>query len=500
MARLDIKKYREDSEDFLSSLEKEYYLHFSGRKNTYEVEDIYRRSKLFNRENIDEIGKKLKERPQGKRYLYLLKFCIENFIESKTASIKEAVARDEASCRIEVDKRSVPLRYLEVLLSNEPDKVKRDGIEDKRNEKIEELLNPSLLRYWESLHRQAKHLGFNSYRDLFSYIKGEDFNETSEQMQELVAQTQNIYEKNFGLLMRQELELDFKGSRRSDLAYLKRAKGYDGFFGREYLIESFTDTLTQMGIGTRSQKNICFDVEQRENKSPRAFCAAVRIPQEIYLVIMPSGGQDDFEAFFHEGGHAQHFANVSPSLEFEYRCLGDNAVTEGFAFLMESLLGNIDWLTGFLGMDTHAAKSFTYFNALLKLWYCRRYAAKLKYELRLHDGSPIEGKQDDYVSILSESNLMSYDPETYLKDVDEGFYCTNYIRAWMFEAQFRQYLVKKFGSRWYSKKKAGDFLKEVWSYGQKYDVYEIISQLDHKMDVGYLIDSIKEIILSYKKL
>ena len=36
-----------------------------------------------------------------------------------------------------------------------------------------------------------------------------------------------------------------------------------------------------------------FDVE-RENKSPRHFVVP-HVPSEIYLVVMPSGGQDDYE-------------------------------------------------------------------------------------------------------------------------------------------------------------------------------------------------------------
>ncbi|MDZ7837844.1 MAG: hypothetical protein U5N58_07755 [Actinomycetota bacterium] len=64
------------------------------------------------------------------------------------------------------------------MLANEPDKQKRDKIEQVKNEKIAEVLNDNLRLYWEQSHQQARHLGFKSYSLLFSYLKGEDFNHT----------------------------------------------------------------------------------------------------------------------------------------------------------------------------------------------------------------------------------------------------------------------------------------------------------------------------------
>ena len=76
-----------------------------------------------------------------------------------------------------------------------------------------------------------------------------------------------------------------------------------------------------------------FDIESRPNKSPRAFCAPVRVPGEVYLVIAPVGGRDDYATLFHEGGHTEHSASVAPELPFEFRCLGDNSISETYAFL-----------------------------------------------------------------------------------------------------------------------------------------------------------------------
>ncbi len=492
---MDLNKYRKNAQEFLSKLDKEYYLHFSGKKKDLNSEGIHKQYRwLFSKEYYDSFSKLKKEsRKDNNKNAYLLKFCAEGLVEKDSMQIRDRIAKKEAECRVNIDGSKVPFRYVDVLLANESRKKKRDLIEEQRNKKISSVLNDDLYEYWNTLHREAKLLGFGSYRDLFSYLKDEDFTATEKSMDELLKETQDLYEDKFNKVLVDNIGLLLDEARRSDFAYLKRGKKYDGYFRKQYLIEGFSQTLYQLGIDINRQKNIIFDVEERENKSPRAFCCTVRIPQEIYLVVMPSGGQDDYEAVFHEGGHAEHFAHTRPILDFEYKFLGDNAVTEGYAFCMENLLNDMEWLVNFIGMDNETARNFKHFSNMLKLWYCRRYAGKLKYELILHDGKPIDGKEEKYREILSSVGLMDYPKESYLKDVDEGFYCTNYIRAWIFEAQLKNYIKRKFGGKWFLKKEAGNFLKELWSYGQKFDAEDMIKQLGYKgLDIGYLIDSLME--------
>jgi hypothetical protein len=491
---MDIEKYKKDSENFLSRIEKEYYLHFSGQKDSLNLSDIYNEyDSLFLLENFN-FFKDLKDRSLGedkKRASYLLKFYTECYLERQVKDLVDKMAEEEAKATVEIEGEKVPFRYSEVLLSNEPNRKKRDVIDYKRNQKVAQSFNINLIKYWKTVHKHACDLGFSSYRELFSFLKDEDFNKLESEMEKLLSKTRDLYDKNFGNLLEKELGIGLEESKRSDFSFFKRAKKYDIFFKKGCLVDLFRETLSGMGIDLDKQSNIYLDVEERKNKSPRAFCCTVCIPQEIYLVVMPTGGQDDYEAMFHEGGHAQHFASTKSSLEFEYKFLGDNAVTEGYAFCLEHLMQNKSWLVDMLRMNPATADEFVYFSNTIKLWFCRRYAAKLKYELKLQDGTDIEGKDELYSEILTSSNLMEWPSENYLKDVDEAFYCTNYIRAWIFEAQLNDYMLNNFGCSWYKKKKAGDFLRELWSYGQKYNVQEILSQLGYKeLNINYLIDQL----------
>ncbi len=501
---MDIKEYRKNAESFLYKMDKEFYLHFAGIKENLNVSDIYDEFKsLFDRGNIDYF-KDIKERSNGeekKKASFLLKFCTEGYIEMQTRNLIDKIAEDEVKARVNIEGEEVPFRYSEILLINEPDKIKRDTIDDSRNRVLAEDLNKNLYKYWDYVHEIVLELGFPSYSELFSYLKDDDFKKLEEKMEKLLADTGDLYRNRFGNLLETELGIPLSGSRRSDFAFLKRANKYDRFFKKDRLVEIFKETISGVGIDIDNYKNIYLDTEERKNKSPRAFCSTPGIPSEIYLVVMPAGGQDDYETILHEGGHALHFGNTEPNIDFEYRYLGDNAVTEGYAFCMEQLMQNKRWLADFFGMDKDQAGEFVYFSNLVKLWFLRRYAGKLEYELILHDGSQLGGKDAVYKDILSEVNQMDYTEKSYLKDVDEGFYCINYIKAWIFQAQLKEYMHRKFGYNWYRKKEAGSFLKELWSSGQKYSVNEILSSLGFDvLNVDYLIESLMDEIKSFKNI
>ena len=63
----------------------------------------------------------------------------------------------------------------------------------------------------------------------------------------------------------------------------------------------------------------------------------------------------------------EHFAHVRRSLPAEDRVLGDNGVTEGFAFLLEHLVSDPRWLAAQL--DFPRADEYTRFSSFTKLFF-----------------------------------------------------------------------------------------------------------------------------------
>jgi oligoendopeptidase F len=206
-------------------------------------------------------------------------------------------------------------------------------------------------------------------------------------------------------------------------------------------------------------------------KSPRAFCAPIAIPNDVRLVLQPTGGHQDYDTLLHEAGHAEHFANVDPSLPFAYKWLGDSSVTEGYAFLLHYLSTDPLWLHHYLDYDD--AAEFRHSALFLKLQMLRRYATKLLYEPELFRAAEPERLSERYVDLFSHHLMVRYFPEEYLSDVDDGLYAAQYLRAWMFEAQLREYLKKEYDEEWFRSPRAGKFVRDLWREGQKYTADEL---------------------------
>jgi len=88
---------------------------------------------------------------------------------------------------------------------------------------------------------------------------------------------------------------------------------YDEYFRKDNLLGAYEPTLLGIGLDPASRVNIHIDTEKRPTKNPRARCYAPNPPDEIHLLIKPVGGLEDYLAFFHEAGHAQHFGLAASS-------------------------------------------------------------------------------------------------------------------------------------------------------------------------------------------
>jgi hypothetical protein len=468
VSHLDLEQYRRRAEEFVGELDREYYEHFSGRKARCETAAVYDRyPELFTREAIDGLEALYAEAVDDDklRLAYLLAFTVDGFMGEQTKHLGDEIANTEGETIISVDGEAIGLRQASVAQGNEQDGARRRRIQAARLAATAEHLNPLYDSLWRRCHDLAVELGYPDYKELYGTVRGLDYDHLRAELETFLADTEGLYERVMDRLVRERLGITLKELDFADLPFLWRAPGFDGVFGAGALIPSLRRTLAGMGIDLDAQPNVHLDTEFRELKSPRAFCAPVRVPDEIYLVVLPHGGQDDYGMLFHEAGHTEHFAHVRPELAFEYRHLGDNAVTEGFAFIFDHLLLNRRWLTEIL--DYEDSDDYVRFAAVNDLYFMRRYAAKLAYETTLHaQTGSLEAMPAEYSRRLSSATRVQVPEENYLADVDDGFYCASYLRAWMLEGALRLMLQENFGMGWYASKDAGDWLKALWGEGQ----------------------------------
>jgi hypothetical protein len=477
---VDTGDYRAEAETFLSDLDREYYLHFSGRKDDFEIEAIYaRHAGLFSRGAVDAL------RDAGNREL--LRFAAEGHVEQAVKEQSAELARLEAALEVEVDGRSYPLREAAVVQANEREPERRRALEEARNEVVATRLQPLLREAFERSRATVRELGWPSVRAMTEELSGIDLAALGTQTDAFLAATESSYEAIVEPRLREELGVGFDALERADLPAFFRSPSLDELFPADRLLPTFDATVTGLGLDAGSPGNVILDAEPRPKKSPRAFCAPVRVPEEVYLVLTRIGGREDYETLLHEAGHAEHYSHVDPALPFEHRFLGDNSVTEGFAFLFQHLTEDPAWLERRLGVDDPTA--VVQQARAGKLVFLRRYCAKLAYELELQGGAELDGLDEVYARRLSEAVHVDWPSAQWLSDVDAFFYVASYLRAWALETHLRRELRERFGERWFEDPEAGALLRTLWTSGQQAPAHELLAELTGaELDFSALLD------------
>lgn len=421
-----------------------------------------------------------KNKNAKKAYLFFKLYLLGEFISKQQAKLFDDVENLEAESKVTVNGETIPYRELRGKLFAEKDSEKRkalymagDAVLDKLNEKYitTEKLNLS----------EAKKLGYPSYVKMCEALKFLDFAAFKELSQKVLSDTDTLYTKLVEERVKSELGVPLSEFHRYDILRLFKAEKFDKYFPEKEMMPFLTRVLKNMGVDLERQKNLKVDLRNLPKKNPRAVCFPIVVPSDVRLSVKPVGGLEDYTSVFHEMGHGQHFANTKEKL-FEFQQLGTNAVTEGYAFLMEYMFSDPYFVKHYFKLSPEETKEYFKFRAFERVYIVRRYAAKFLYELLLHSGDthqPPEKMYSKYLSDALKYTPLPSDEKRYLDDVDANFYVADYVQAWFLEAMLRSRLREKFGNEWFLKKDAGKYLKSLWAYGQKLTGKELAQKLGY---------------------
>jgi hypothetical protein len=468
----ELDDYREQADRFIAAIDEEYYLHYAGHKDSLDIVPIYDQfAELTSLGQANRVGSAV---DGNRRVRELWRFACQGYLGNLTREYDERSANLEAELTAAVDGEEIPFRMLRPTIANEPDRDRRKRLERARNALTEEHLLPLELETVQVVTDAVRDLGAPDYVELHRRF-GFRLDEMAEQCRAFLDATERMWEDAGDKLFRSRIGIGLDEAQRYDVARVFRAPEWDPSFPGDRMLPALESTLADLGVDLYAQENVELDVEQREKKTPRAFCSPIEVPQRVVLVIQPIGGVDDWRALFHEAGHTEHFAHTRADLPVEERRLGDFAVTEGWAMLMEHLVQDAAWLNRRL--DVPRPNEFVAESATGLLYLVRRYCAKVLYELELHAAADPRPLQQRYVEILGDALKIEPSPTDYLGDVDAGFYSTEYVRAWAFEAALKRFFREKFGSTWFARREAGSLLRELWSEGQRLTADELLKEL-----------------------
>jgi hypothetical protein len=490
-----LARFRQGAEAFQSELHRAYYEALAGYRESPGLEAVYARyPELFAAERVREIDQALALPDLGgddaRRLGFLKDFAASGFEEAAGMEQEERYLTAEAKAAVRVEGEEIPFRSVRLRIRNTADREKRREI-SKAALQVTASLQPPLREGLEAAHEAARQLGATDYVAYRAALSGFDVDFLLRETARVLEETEAVYLDLFDFFARRELGLPRAEVGYWDLPFLLRGGRFDAAFEPGPMLERIGGMLSSMGLDPTAEGNIELDLESRPRKASRAFCSTIRIPQEIKLVIHPSGGADDYQAFLHELGHSLHFGYVAPEAPFEFRNLGDNSITETYATAFDHLLLLPGWLREYAGMAD--PRDFLLLQWFEEVFMLRRYAAKLRYELELHRRGPGPELADRYRDELSRATGIETPRERYLEDLDPRFYSICYLQAWMLCGLLHVALRERFDSDWYRNPRAGPFLRGLFARGQRERPAELANLLDAgKLGFGALLGWMRE--------
>ncbi len=478
---------RARGEAFLEAISAEYHAAYAGLKAEPAIQPIYAaHAKAFDDEafaqalelfkategqgSADALGETGAAATQRSARL-LLDWLIESRVGRELAALDEReMAWENAAVVRLADGTEEPYQRLPITLGNTRDAKTRHVLDDARAKLVMEQLAPMRQERFEREHNVVAKLGVAStYNATWEALSGVSLGGLRAECEAFLRDTQDIWDEVFPDFLKRGLGMSPADATRADVAALMRAPEFDPFFPAESMEREVRRQVTEMGTSPDAEGRVRYDTGEREGKRPRAFCAPVRIPDVVHLVLRPHGGQNDWMTLLHELGHALHFGNMSRALPFEYRWLGDNSVTEGYAMLFDHRLKDRGWLTRYSGLGRNEVQAFLRYAGFEELHFVRRYCAKLIYETELHGGSVgFAALPDLYVEILTKATGFRYQRADAFVDVDARYYAARYLRAWQLQAVLDESLRNRFNEDWWRNPSAGPWIvDELFAHGQR---------------------------------
>ena len=384
MKPLTVDRLRQEGQRFMEEISREYYLAHAGLKPTADLEAIYaRHAEILGNDALAlarEMFRDASERSDSYRSARLLLEWLTDAVAGRAlAPLDEREIAWEGSAVVHLDDgRVVPYQRAAIDIGNAADRSERLLIEQARAQVVAAELAPLRRERFQREKEIVEALKIApDFNATFEVLSGVDLDGLVTECEQFLRDTQAMWDEVYAETVRTKLRLDPSEATRADALHLLRAQEYDGFFPSDTMESSIRRQIAEMGIDAHASGRIIYDTGEREGKRARAFCAPVRVPDEVYLVLRPHGGQADYRTLLHELGHALHFAYTRPDYPFEWRWLGDNSVTEGYAMLLDHLMHDAGWLARYTELGRRHAPTFLRSVGFEELHFLRRYCAKL---------------------------------------------------------------------------------------------------------------------------
>jgi len=463
---LTIERLRKEGQEFMEAISRESYLAYSGHKQTAELQPIYKQhEKILNREALELTRETFSsahpDSEERRSARVLLEWEIESQAAKPLAALDEREIEWENSAVVRSgDGQTVSYQAASIEIANTRDRRARLALDAARVKLVAKEHAPLRLERLQREKEYIESVGIaRDYNTSFETVSGISLAALGAECEQFLKATQAMWDDTLPRVLKKSLGIKPAQAKRSDALALFRASEFDDAFPANEMEAMIKRQVTEMGVDPTAEGRIIFDLGDREGKRARAFCSPVRVPQEVYLVLRPHGGQSDYSTLLHELGHALHFAYARADYPFEFRWLGDNSVTESYAMLFDHRMQDDGWLLRYTQLGKPRVGKYLRTAGFEELHFLRRYCAKFLYERQLYSGE-LDWDQlpDLYVSLLSFATGFEYSAADAFVDVDPGYYSARYLRAWQLQSVLDEHLVRNYDDDWFRNPRAGRWI------------------------------------------
>ncbi|HEY4097194.1 MAG TPA: hypothetical protein VGM33_16855 [Baekduia sp.] len=392
---MDLDAYRARAQAFATDHNRAHHRRFAGHGGPWDPAGLHAQhaAGLFDDASIDALRDAAAGDPDPTQPLRrLLRFAVE----ARLGAVTAAVDGDRAHAQAAEGWAEVTAQ-----LAHEEEPAARIALEEQRLDIVTRRLSAPAAEGIERVRAEARALGWPSARAMFSALHGIDLGALAAEAEALLRVTEAP-------------ALDGAAAR-FDLPRAHRAAWADPLLPADPVVH-LRAALARLGLRER----FALDAAVRAGKSPRAFCAAIHVPDDVHLVVAPRGGLPDLEALFHEAGHALHLSARDPAATFEDRHLVDRAEAEALAFAFEARATD-----GIADPDGALARH----RAATELLRTRHLAAALLHDLDLLDSGPHPALRERYARRMAGATGLTWPSAPWLVSGDPLLGRADYLRA-----------------------------------------------------------------------
>ena len=475
----DRARYEGEVTEFNAAIEDARYQNQAGLSDESNEAAVYEHyAGLFDAATIDalRVRAEVDDQEQG-AHRSLLAFATDGYLNARVAALTDAIATAESRAKLNWRGETIHYRAARPRISIIADRRERNGLFEAWLRDVERI-NPKRIERLDTLHEASAELGYADYVEMVRVTRGWHPDLLAAHVRSALNDSETGY---FAAMRRAMGRIGIEGGDGSlaDAWYVLRGGGWDAWFEPRRVVPILEATLGHLGIDLRDQRGATLDLEPRPNKAPRAFCSLVRVPDDVRLVVNPHGGWDDMAAVLHEAGHLEHFLNVPPGTPPSIGLLGDDSVTEGYAILLEGLLGEPAWLAERTGMAEPDQIAFLDFVALFTLSRLRSLGGQLLYQLGLHRGGDHAVHRAMYSGTLGLLAGVQVPEELYLATVDDALYAGTYLRAMALAGVLDEELTRRHPAGWWRHPDTAAVLRDLFARGTEWNAEQVVAHLGY---------------------